>query len=87
MNIDLHIERLVLDGVAVPRQDLAQVRTALAAELTRLLQAEPAAWATAGATAGAVPALQAPTVQVGADATPAQWGIHIAQAVYGAGPR
>lgn len=41
MKIDLHIERLVLDGFAPGSMDAECVRNALGAELTRLLIATP----------------------------------------------
>jgi hypothetical protein len=41
MRIELHIERLVLDGCAANSVDGEAVRVALGAELTRLLQAAP----------------------------------------------
>jgi hypothetical protein len=37
MNINLHIERLVLEGVDVPRHEHPRLQAAVAAELTRLL--------------------------------------------------
>lgn len=44
MRIELHIDRLVLDGVAEPHQ-AAAIRDALHAELTRLLTtAPPGVW-------------------------------------------
>ncbi|HYH84996.1 MAG TPA: hypothetical protein VEX60_05895 [Pyrinomonadaceae bacterium] len=37
MNINLHIERLVLEGLPVARHEAPQVRAAIEAELSRLL--------------------------------------------------
>jgi len=37
MNITVHIERLILDGIAVPQQHRSLVQAALEQELTRLL--------------------------------------------------
>lgn len=37
MNIELHIERLVLDGLPVAPRDRANLQVAVEAELTRLL--------------------------------------------------
>lgn len=37
MNIDLHIERLVLDGIDVPHHERPALQAAMSAELTRLL--------------------------------------------------
>ena len=39
MNIELHIERLILDGLNVEPQDRSQLQRAVEAELTRLLVA------------------------------------------------
>jgi len=40
MNVNLHIERLVLDAELVPPRQRAKVKAALADELTRLLASE-----------------------------------------------
>lgn len=37
MNIDLHIERLVLDGIDIPHNERPFLQAAVTAELTRLL--------------------------------------------------
>ena len=37
MNIDLHIERLVLDGIDIPHHQRPAFQVAVTAELTRLL--------------------------------------------------
>ncbi len=38
MNVELHIERLVLDGIDIPPGRGEQLRAAVSAELTRLLR-------------------------------------------------
>lgn len=74
MRIELHIERVVLDGV--PRHQAAQVREALTAELTRLLAAAPAgSWRRSRA----VRRVDAPPV---ATTDPARLGRGIAASVY-----
>ena len=75
MRIELHIERVVLDGV--PRHQAALVREALTAELTRLLAAAPAgSWRRSRA----VRRVDAPPV---AAADPDRLGRGIAASVYG----
>ena len=41
MNINLHIERLILDGLPITRQQGPHVQAAVEAELTRLLSCSP----------------------------------------------
>jgi hypothetical protein len=78
VNINLQIERLVLEGVALPPGGERALRAALEAELTRLL--------TAGGVApglrsgGAVPSIAVPSISV--DGDPARLGRSVAQAVY-----
>lgn len=79
MRIELHIERVVLDGV--PRGDAARVREALTAELGRLLTAVPTdSWGRSRA----VRRVAAPPVTA---VDPAGLGRGIAAAVHGAGRR
>ena len=81
MNINLHIERLVLDGLNLGPGQGAQVKDAVEAELSRLL--------TEG---GIAPELQGGTprnlhtgsIRLASDANPQQIGRQIAGAVYGA---
>jgi len=40
MNVTVHIERLILDGIAVPQRHRPQLQTALEAELARLIAAD-----------------------------------------------
>jgi hypothetical protein len=81
VNIELHIERLILDGVQVESDRRAELQNAVEAELTRLL---------AGAglrrellTTRAVPSLGGGEIQVTTNTSAAQLGGHIAQAVHG----
>ena len=81
MNIELHIERLIIDGVQVESNRRAELRNAVAAELTRLL---------AGAglraellTTRAVPSLGGGEIEVTTNTSAAQLGGHIAEAVHG----
>jgi hypothetical protein len=79
--INLHIERLVLEGLELGPGQGELVRTAVAAELTRLL--------TEGGLAGqfqssaALPSVRASGLAITPGSEPAQLGGQIAQAVYG----
>jgi hypothetical protein len=79
MRIDLHIERLVLDGLAVTAADAQRVRTAMEDEVTRLL-AE--ALNPAFATGGAVPRIAAPQISLGPRERPDGIGRAVARSVH-----
>jgi hypothetical protein len=79
MNVTLHIERLVLDGLDVRPGDRPRLQAAVEAELARLLG--EGGIAPGLAEGGAVPALRGGTVQAGGGGS--QLGTQIAQAVYG----
>ena len=81
MNVSIHIERLVLDGVNVPYAQRPLLQAALEAELARLV--------TEG---GLTPSLQSGgvfaqqpggSIQLSAGGEPVRLGQQIAQAVYG----
>jgi hypothetical protein len=77
MNVDVHIERLVLDGIDLPWRDRAALKASVSAELGRLL-------ADGGLRAsGAVPSLPAGGIQLAAQSEPTHLGQQIARAVYG----
>jgi hypothetical protein len=81
MNINLHIERLVLDGVNIEPQQRPLLQQALQTELTRLL-------ATGGlpqefASGLAVPRISAPSIPLAANSNPALLGQQIARSAYG----
>lgn len=81
MNVDVRIERLVLDGVALPPAQRPALRAAVEAELARLLAAgglSPALRA-----GGTVPRAPGGAIELVRDAHPAQLGRQIARAVYG----
>jgi hypothetical protein len=81
MQMNIHIERLILDGLPLTRNQGALVQAAVEAELGRLLTERGlAASVQAG---GALPSVRADAMQLKADSTPAQMGQQIAQAVYG----
>ena len=80
MNINLHIERLVLDGLPVSQRDRLQLQAAVEAELTRLL-------ATGGLrsellSGGAMRSLGAGEFQVSNNMSPRDLGNQIAHAVH-----
>jgi hypothetical protein len=81
MKIVVHIDRLVLDGLATSPAEAALIRTATQAELTRLL-------ATGSVPArlrhgGAVPSVAVPVSDRATTGTPQAIGTHIARAVHG----
>ncbi len=73
MNISLHIERLVLDGLTAHAGQAGRFQAALEAELSRLL----AERGLPGVAPGAIPHLAAAPVRL-APGAPAQWGRQIA---------
>jgi len=82
MNINVHIERLILDGLPVAGHHAPLVQAAVEAELARLIVAEglgPALKSGGGAT----PSVSAPGIQFTGDSSPTQLGQQIARAVYG----
>jgi|EndMetStandDraft_8_1072994.scaffolds.fasta_scaffold44941_4 hypothetical protein len=79
MRIDLHIERLVLDGLTVTAADSPRVRAAVEAELARLLAAGGVNREFAAG--GAMPRLNAPQVTLAARPRPDAIGRAIAQSV------
>jgi hypothetical protein len=80
LNIELNIERLVLDGLAATPRERAQIRAAVETELSRLLSEGGLAHELAGG--GAMPAINAGNVQIVGDHNPRQLGEQIARAVY-----
>lgn len=81
VNINLHIERLVLDGVPVGPGQAARVQAVVEAELARLLAADGLGPSlTSG---GAMPYAQGDAIQLANDSNPTYLGTQIAQAAYG----
>ena len=81
MKINLHIERLVLDGLPVEARQGALVREAIEAELTRLLAEN--GLSSRLQTGGIFPRLPANAIELNAATTLPQVGQQIGQAVYG----
>lgn len=80
MNIDLHIERLILDGIDLTPHQRHLLQTSVTVELTRLLSERGMAPHLAGGIA--LNRLSASAVQWNGD-NPVQLGQQIAQSVYG----
>lgn len=81
MNLEVRIERLVLEGIALTPEQRPRVQAALEAELTRLLAEgglDPVLLES-----GALPRVPAGSFTLSGDGDPPQLGQQIAQAVYG----
>ena len=81
MNIRIHIERLVLEGLEMGAGDGAKVKRAVEAELSRLLSARGVAPSLHGG--GALARIQANPVSMAKDTDPETLGERIASSVYG----
>ncbi len=80
MNIEVHIERLILDGLPIERSQGPYLQAAVEAELTRLLAEN--GLAAHLQTGGALPSVRADAMQFKPGNTQAQWGQQIARSVY-----
>jgi len=82
MNINLHIDRLILDGLPVATAQGPFVQAAVESEITRLLGADGlSASLCAG---GALPSVASGTIQLSSNPGPVDLGKQIATAVSGA---
>ena len=81
MNINLHIERLVLDGVNVPPGQRHLLRASVETELVRLLT--DGGLSPSLAAGGALPHVSANDIQLTGGNDPVELGRQIAQSVYG----
>jgi len=79
MNVNVHIERLILDGMPLASNQGPLVQAAVEAELRRLLAEQ----GLSPSFAGAVPHLSAGSIQLAPDSKPAQLGRQIAEAIHG----
>jgi hypothetical protein len=77
MNVRLHIDRLVVDGIALGPAAGRRLQAAVESELTRLITANGLGHPAHGA---AVPSLRAGAIPL--DPNPARLGAHIARVVY-----
>lgn len=81
MNVNLHIERLILDGIPLARGQEPLLRAAVEAELARLISAGgPSPALMSGE---AVPRLQAGDIRWSGEGGPRGLGREIARALYG----
>ena len=80
MNINVHIERLILDGLPIAHRERPMLQAALEAELAHLLTSEGLAPNLQAG--GAVQRLQGGTIQLTSGGDTGQLGLQIAQAVY-----
>lgn len=81
MNINLHIERLVLDGLPIEHHHGPLVKAAVEAELSRLLAAD--GLANSLMSGGAMPSVPAPNIQLASNSSPIQLGQQIAHSLHG----
>lgn len=82
MNINLHIDRVVLDGIDLKPGEQHWVKAALEAELSRLLT-ESGALESGFAQNLTVPRIASNNIQLSGDNNPVRLGEQIAQSVYG----
>lgn len=80
MNIKLHIERLVLEGIPMSHVEQRQLQAALEGELTSLLAQRGLAPGLLGG--GRLPDVPASAISLAAESQPARLGQQIARAVY-----
>lgn len=81
MNINVHIERLILDGLPITHSQRSLVQAAVEAELARLLTDD--GLVSSLRTGGAQPKVPGGSIQLAGDGNPHTLGQQIAQAVYG----
>jgi hypothetical protein len=80
MDIRVHIERLILDGLPITHSQGALVQAAVETELARLLT--EGGIASSLQSGGALPGVRAGAMQQTSNAGPTQLGQQIARAVY-----
>ena len=80
MNITVHIDRLILDGISLAHGQRPCLQAAIEAELARLLAAN--GLASNLQTHGAWPSLSAAPIELQNTNEPGQLGKQIAQAIY-----
>jgi len=81
MNINLHIERLVLDGLDIAPEQRPALQAAVEGELSRLLTERGLSPSLAQGMA--VPRLSTNAMQIASPSNPIELGQQIAQSVYG----
>lgn len=88
MNVRLHIERLVLEGISVAPDQRSLLQSAIEQELTRLLSAGGSEGTGVGINAelqngGSLYSVRANQIDISSDSGPTEIGRQIAGAVYG----
>jgi len=78
MNINVHIERLVLDGLPIAGPDSSIVQVAIETELTRILVRQ----GLNGLSSGAVPQVPGSPIELARDAKPGPIGHQIGHALF-----
>lgn len=81
MIINVHIERLVLDGLPVDKRSSSQIQAAVQAKLAELLVADGVSESLQNL--GAVHSIRAPGISLYEKALPASVGSSIADAIHG----
>jgi hypothetical protein len=81
MNISVHIERLILDGLPIAQRDRARLQAAIEEELSRLLT--EGALAVDLRASGMLPRRTGGALELTSDEEPRLLGQRIARAVYG----
>lgn len=79
MRVNVHIERLVLDGLPIAAQQGPMIQEAVQAELAQLLIQSNSLQQARG---GATPVIRAPGFQIGGRIISAHLGRQIAESVY-----
>ena len=79
MNVNLHIERLILDGLPIESRHGSTLQASIENELARLLTQSDLA---ANLRGGAVPSVRADAIQLSSQSDPIQLGRQIAGSVY-----
>lgn len=79
-NINIYIERLILDGISVPHAQRPLLQAAVEAELARLLAVD--GLSSPLQADSVLPRISAGDIQLNSDNNPTQLGQQIAQAVY-----
>jgi hypothetical protein len=79
MSINLHIERLILEGLPLSQTQGALVQVAVETELARLLAGQ----GLSHSSVGAVPCLSANSIYLTRESKPVQLGHQIANAIHG----
>ena len=80
MNINIDIERMILEGMPMPPSQRRKLQAAVKDELTRLLATEgiPENWLSGGV----VPSVPSGAIQVKPGTNPTKMGQQIAQGIY-----